>query len=66
MTLYKVWLTGQSEPEVVRADTVREADGLLVFANVHTKQDDVFIRAFQRPTWHRWCVVQDDADLVHL
>lgn len=58
MTTYHVWLTGQEQPEVVRADhVVSTEEGQLVFVNL---RDGVLVAAWpilQRSEWYAWAVV---------
>lgn len=71
MTVYHVWLTGHDEPEVVQAHEVTERDGHLwfmtsmpVLGESGTIRFDM--REFKPEDWHKWAVVQDDADTIHL
>lgn len=72
MTVYHVWLTGYDEPEVVRAYGVQEKDGNLYFSlgayitATGEALDVNMIRHLHPNQWHKWAVVQDDADTVHL
>lgn len=62
MTVYHVWLTGHDEPEVVRAYGVQEINGAVSFHD----ERGFLVRGLHREEWHKWAVVQDDADTVHL
>ena len=61
MTTYHVWLTGQQEPEIVRADEVREVEGALYFWDEAT---NVYQRHQRLDGWRKWAVVHDDADHI--
>lgn len=66
MTTFHVWLTGQDTPEVVRAHVVGACDGVLRFFDVLPSHTLAEVRTIQPEDWHKWAVVADEADHVHI
>lgn len=66
MTTYHVWLVDQVEPEVVRAEAVGEYGGALWFHDQPEFNRIAIVRHFEPAQWHRWAVVHDEADTVHI
>ena len=61
MTTYHVWLTGQEEPETVRADEVYVGHGLL-FYDLNLDGSRTVRRYLEADNWRKWAVVHDDTD----
>jgi hypothetical protein len=64
MTTYHVWLTGRDEPEVVRADFVRDYEGTLLFFDQGVELfNNPLNRTFQPSEWTRWAIVHDEPSI---
>jgi hypothetical protein len=63
MITFHVWLTGQNEPQIVRADMVRPVEGgALVFLDRQEGGAYVVRLMLAASAWQRWEVVHDESD----
>lgn len=64
MTTYHVWLTGQDQPEVVRAEEVFAGFDELLFFDRNPDGSAAVRRSLTPNQWTKWSIVHDEADHI--